>query len=160
MGVGKIFMKSFINAVKKTFSVQVGVELEVKESFIAKGQQDLPRSDISGVIGITSDEISGTLSIMFSRDVFVRLVSKMLMEEQEEINEENDSAAGELANIILGQAKADLNENHGKAIQCAIPSIIVGSEHFVKSTKQNDEAFIIPFQCEFGIFHVRINIDK
>jgi len=159
MGIGKNFMTSFVDSTINTFKVQVGVDVTPQKPFMSADPVSIS-CDISGIIGVTSEEFAGSLALLFPAETFLGIVSKMLMEDFKEINSENESAAGELANIILGQAKRELNEHHGQAIQIALPSIITGKDHIVKSMVEGEESFIIPFSSEYGMFHVKINIEK
>jgi chemotaxis protein CheX len=154
------FTKSFIKATIDTFKIQIGMDITPQTPLAIESAKELT-ADISGVIGITSDSINGHLSVMFTSDVFLKIVSKMLMEEYSEINEENDSAAGELSNIILGQAKKNLNENYGQAISYALPSIIKGHQFVIKAIDETQKnSFAIPFETEFGIFHIKLSVSK
>ena len=69
----------------------------LKKDFVAKG-------DVSGVIGLTG-ETSGTISVSFTENSILAIVSSMFNEEMTELNDEIKDAVGEIANMISGQAR-------------------------------------------------------
>ena len=80
------------------------------------------------------------------------------MEEFTEIDDELQDGAGELLNIIFGQAKAALNER-GYGLDLAIPSVIRGND--LKVTHMtNSPAIIIPFTSEVGPLYIEVGIDR
>lgn len=158
-GFGREFITAFVKSTEETFKIQVGIEVKPQKSFILKEGEGL-KSDISGVIGVVSEDFTGSLSLLFKKDIFLAIASKLLMEDFTEINELNESAAGELANIILGQAKRKLNEEHDYTIQLALPSIITGDGHEVHEIHVRGEGFVVPFECEHGTFYVKLRVSK
>ncbi len=72
----------------------------------------------------------------------------MLGEECKEINEQNIDLVGELANIILGQAKIELG-TLGYAVQMAVPSCVWGKDHKIKHFG-NGVCIVLPFETEAG----------
>jgi chemotaxis protein CheX len=52
----------------------------------------------------------GTLLISFDEIVYLKMVTSMLGEEQTGLNADNADAVGEVANMILGNAKSDFTE--------------------------------------------------
>jgi chemotaxis protein CheX len=82
----------------------------------------------------------------------------MLGENQSEIINEMQDAAGELLNIIFGQAKALLNDNKGYTIQKAIPTVVRGQSlqvhHLTRET-----AVILPFVTNLGDFHIEVSLE-
>ena len=81
----------------------------------------------------------------------------MFGEEMKEINNEITDAVGELANMISGQARKELEEI-GKVFHGAIPSVITGKNHkLVPMTKGNK--VVIPFKTDSGSFTVEVALD-
>lgn len=112
--------------------------------------------DISDVVGVVSSGFKGTISLSFSEAGFIKVISKMLQEEIQTINDENKDAVAELLNIIFGKAKKILNAS-GLNIQQAIPSIIRGPGHSIQHQAQN-QTIVIPFTCpEIGNFRAEVS---
>ena len=160
MEIKEIFISSFVEAVVDTFAIQVRSEVKPQAHYIIK-PNDKFLCDISGTMSINSNEFKGSLSILFEEAIFLKIVSKMLSEEQNEVTNENESGAGELANIIMGQAKRKLNELYGYSIALALPTIVYGKGHAVRTVSQEEkEGVIIPFLSNFGTFHIKISVGK
>ena len=76
----------------------------------------------------------------------------MLGEEYTKLDNEIVDGAGELTNMIFGQAKVELNQL-GHGIKTAIPSVILGKDHSL-SGMTKEPVVIVPFETEFGLFYV------
>jgi len=87
------------------------------------------RGDIAAMIDLNSKVFQGALVISFDKSLYFKLLSNMLGEEHSEINAENRDAIGEVANMVLGNAKSDITDygialtlprilNVGEAVAC------------------------------------------
>ncbi len=115
------------------------------------------RGDVSGVIGLTG-EAMGMISVSFSEKSILAIVSKMFGKEMKELNEEIRDAAGEISNMISGQARQRL-EGLGISLQAAIPTVIMGKNHTITHmTKQ--PIIAIPFDTDNGEFTIEVCLEK
>ena len=151
------FINPFIVAANKVFETQVTIKLENKKPYVSEAG-DLPRIDIAGILSLTSKEFNGSISICFSKEVFLKVYGKMLGEEISEINDDVKDCAGELLNIIFGQAKTILNDEMGYSFEKSIPTILAGEKLSLHYHSQKP-AMVIPFGSEVGDFFLEILID-
>lgn len=147
------FINPFLEATIYVLKVQAQVEIKPGKIYVKKDTAELS-GDISGVIGLVSDSFSGNVIITFPEKMFLTLMSKILREDFTAINKENADGAGELTNMIFGQAKITLNEQ-GYGIKTALPSLIIGKSHHFTGTKQ-ELVVVVPFESEIGNFFVEI----
>jgi chemotaxis protein CheX len=119
--------------------------------YIKKGNS--AKGDISGIVGITGDT-EGSLCITFSKESILFIVSKILGEKKEEIDEEVKDAVGELTNMISGDSRRRLEEI-GYHFIGAIPSVISGEGHEVKHITKGP-ILSIPFNIDSGQFVVEV----
>jgi chemotaxis protein CheX len=110
--------------------------------------------DISGVIGLVADAFTGSVVISFPEETFLKIMSRMVGEEYTSLTSEIQDGAGELTNIIFGQAKVILNER-GYNIQTALPSVIVGGDHAVIASGRAPR-IVVPFTSDAGPFFIEI----
>jgi len=151
------FIKAFIDTTRLTLKVQCFTEIVPQKPYI-KGKGQVPAAiDIAGVIGLTSKHFSGSIALCFPEKTFLSLVGKMLGEEYKEINDEVEDAAGELLNIIFGQAKISLNKK-GYEIEKALPSIFRGQDLKVKHLAPAPTV-MLPFAVGDMTFHIEVGID-
>ena len=78
----------------------------------------------------------------------------MLGEEFTTLNSEIIDGAGELTNMIFGQAKITLNEK-GYGIKTALPSVIAGKDHSLNAMTKGP-VVVVPFTTPKGNFFVEI----
>jgi len=148
------FINPFISATQKTLEVQCSVSVTPHKPYVKKPSDPPLLGDLSGIIGIVSETFSGSLAISFPEQLFLKMANKLLGLSMAEITPEVVDFVGELSNIILGQAKGELN-NLGYKIHQAIPSCIWGKDHKIKSFGSG-VCVVIPFETEDGIFHIEV----
>ena len=152
------FINPFLKATVNTFGIQANTEITIGTP-IRKDDSYKPRIALAGIIGITSKAFTGSLAICFPKEVFLLVYNNMLGSKETEINQDMEDAAGEFTNIILGQAKAELNSEHGYEIGKSIPSIISGDrvdiQHF-----SNHFSVVVPLSTSAGDFYLDICIEK
>jgi len=147
------FINPFIDGAIETLKIQCSFEAKAGKPFL-KGKGPEIKTDIAAVIGLTSATFNGTVALCFSESLFLIMMEKMLGEKNTSITKELEDGASELLNIIFGQAKKVLNEK-GYKIEKAIPTIVRGSNLSVKHLSSNP-TLVLPFETEFGIFHMEI----
>lgn len=147
------FINPFLTATMHVLEVQASVDAIAQSIFIKK-DCDKFQGDISGVIGIISETFTGSVVISFSEATFLNIMSSMLGEEIKEITKETSDGAGELTNMIFGQAKISLNEK-GYGIKTAIPSVVTGRNHSL-TTLTAGTTVVIPFKSNVGDFFIEI----
>lgn len=147
------FINPFLSATITVLKTQASTEANAGQVY-RKASRDKFLGDISGVIGLVSEAFTGSVVISFPAPTFLNIMSRMLGEEYKEITKEIEDGAGELTNIIFGQAKIILNER-GYGIKTALPSVITGQNHSILQMS-NGPRVIIPFNTDIGPFFVEI----
>lgn len=147
------FINPFLQATINVLQIQTHTASKPGQ-ISRKNSRDRWLGDISGVIGIVNPAFSGAVVISFPSKTFLTIMSRMLGEEFPELTKEIEDGAGELTNIIFGQAKTTLNSS-GYAIQTALPSVVTGRDHAVLNMTQGPTV-IIPFSSDAGDFFVEI----
>lgn len=148
------FINPFLEATMKVLEVQT--QTLCRPSAPTRKVAGDPRfvADISGVIGLVSDAFNGSVVISFPAQTFLTVMSRMMGEEMKEINKDIEDGAGELTNMIFGQAKLALNEK-GYGINTAIPSVVKGQGHSVSGIT-NGPVVVVPFETDAGPFFIEI----
>jgi chemotaxis protein CheX len=112
--------------------------------------------DVTGIIGLAGASVMGNMMVSFNEKGVLYIVSKMLMEEYREINQDVFDAVGEITNIITGGAKKEFSEM-GISIEMALPMVVSG-----KGVEINQLAaspiISIPFSFPEGAFVVEANL--
>ncbi len=150
------FVKIFAAATLDTLKIQCSFEAKAGRPF-AKGSQDEFPVDIAGVIGISSKNFCGAISVGFPMRTYLKIMSGMLGENFSEMSEELQDGAGELVNIIFGSAKKSLSER-GYTVDRAIPTVVMGSNLRVNHMSEVP-IVIIPFQSKDGPFQIEIVVE-
>lgn len=147
------FINPFLTATTKVLETQASTKAQAGKIY-KRETNDGYLGDISGVIGLISDNFTGSVVISFPGATFLKIMSRMLGEEFTVINKDIEDGAGEITNIIFGQAKVTLNEK-GFGINTALPSVVSGKEHTIKPMATG-QRMVIPFETDVGPFFVEI----
>ena len=143
----------FLEATVNVLKTMAFTEVTAGKPFLKDGKE--AHGDITGIISFSGDA-TGSLSITFTEECIVKIVSSMFGEQVEGINEEVRDAVGELTNMISGDARRKLQQ-HGYAIRAAIPSVVSGKNHVIKHIHQGP-CIALPFKTGGGDFTVEINV--
>lgn len=105
---------------------------------------------IRGKIIIKSEFFAGALFVSFPLESYLALYSMAVGTKEEKLTKENSDFAGEIANMIYGQAKKTLDEN-GVKLNMAIPVIDQSGP-----LKSNSPIFVIPLETSVGKIYIKI----
>lgn len=147
------FINPFLSATVQVLKVQTQTEAKQGKIYI-KTDKDSFSGDVSGVIGLVSESFNGSVVISFPEATFLAVMSRMLGEAFTTLTKEIADGAGELTNMIFGQAKVVLNEK-GYGIKTALPSVVSGKNHSV-SVLTNGPIVVVPFESDIGPFFIEI----
>ena len=145
----------FTDAALNVLDTMASTRAQAGKPYIKKDK--VARGDVTGVIGRTG-EARGTISVSFSKKSILSIVSNMFGEEIKELNEEINDAAGEITNVISGQARKKLDEQ-GMSLKAAIPSVIMGKNHTISHINKNP-IIAIPFTTNSGQFIIEVCLEE
>jgi chemotaxis protein CheX len=152
------FINPFILATKTVLETQAQTPLSPGKAYLRKPSERIPM-EIAGVLGLSCAEFKGSISICFRAEVFLKIYENMVGEKHEQISSEIEDAAGELLNIIFGQAKTVLNDQKGYTLEKALPTVLVGEKLKLHHQSRNP-AIVLPFESPAGAFHLEILVDR
>lgn len=137
------YINPFLTSLTSTFQTMVNCEL--RRGKLELKQHAKLKYPVSGVIGLSGKAV-GTVVINLSESVARKSASAMLMMEITEINDDVVDAVGELANMVAGAAKAELEEYE---LSISLPNVITGSHHDIRFPS-NVTPICVPFESDFG----------
>jgi chemotaxis protein CheX len=143
----------FMGAIKNVFKTMLNLDVQFGKPQVKT--QETMSHDVSGIIGL-SGEVVGAVIVSFPKLSAVKIASTFAGINLSDADDDFADAIGELANMIAGNAKKDLE---GLNIMISTPSVVIGSGHQVKSTKVFPR-LIIPCSCVMGSFVVEVGMKK
>jgi chemotaxis protein CheX len=146
------FINPFLAATIKTLEVQCHTKIKVGKPYMRKEQtQDVV---VASQLSLVSDGFQGSVLLCFPEKVFLKVYSNMFGEQCTDLTDDMREAAGELLNIIYGQAKTDLNQK-GYRFPMALPKVLSAGAFRTHESKMAS-AMVIPFETDLGLFHLEI----
>ena len=143
------FLRSLVN----TFSTMLNCEARRGEIVLAS--LDERHFPISGVIGLSGKAV-GTVVINLSEEVALKAASAMLMTEVTSLDDDVLDAVGELANMVAGQAKAELEEYD---LSVSLPNVITGENHEIRFPSAANP-ISVPFDTDFGPLRLEVGLES
>lgn len=142
-------IEPFLNALLEVFKKQLNIPLTAGEVHPNFEFKDV--IDIVGLINIDSEKIKGELALCFTSSSFLSIYNKMFSENLENLNEEVSDSAGEFVNMVLGQAKADINKLTGLTVERTTPVVLVGDD-IMNDRITGPRTVTIPFELPGDLY--------
>jgi chemotaxis protein CheX len=148
----------FLVSTLKVMATQASTTLKAGKPYVKTGDDPFP-IEIAGMIGLHSlSGFKGSLVICFQTRTFLRIYSNMVGEEAKEITPEIQDGAGEIINIIYGQAKTILNEQ-GFKLEMALPSVLVGEKLKIRH-QARAQTIVVPFESDVGPLFIEVVVES
>ncbi|MGQ9505422.1 MAG: chemotaxis protein CheX [Thermogutta sp.] len=145
------FINPFIHSLHKTFLTMLNCPVERGQLSIKSDSR--ASYEVSGIIGLTGRAV-GAVVLTLSKPVAVKAASTMLLCDFSEINEDVVDAVGELANMVAGAAKAELEEY---SLAVSLPNVITGQDHEIHFPS-NVTPICIPFSSAWGPLALEVGL--
>lgn len=145
----------FLSSVSNVLSTMAMLQVSPGKPSLKKG--NVSQGDVSGIIGMTTATINGSMAITFPADVVFDIVNRMLGEKVSKVDDTVTDLVGELTNMIVGGAKGLLEEK-GYDIGMATPVVVTGKGHEIVH-KAKGQNILMPFKSDAGTFYVEVCFD-
>ena len=150
------FINPFLSSMLNVMSTMALMELTPEKPRLKKNE--VAQGDVSGLIGMVSEQTKGSLSITFEGKLALATMKSMVGEGPDEINEEITDLVGEITNMVTGGAKRMLSEK-GIEFDMATPMVVSGKDHTI-THKADGPVVIIPLSSEHGKAYIEFSFDK
>lgn len=149
------FINPFLQATKNVLETMCQTQVKAQKPELKKNKNTF--GDVTGIIGMASEEVSGCMILSFEEKCIIHVVASMLMEDPKDaLDDEIIDAVGELTNMICGGAKAALAKLDHK-FDLATPNMITGQGVEI-ATMSDSPTIVIPFTTDHGGFVIEANL--
>ncbi|MGO9110533.1 MAG: chemotaxis protein CheX [Thermoguttaceae bacterium] len=143
------YINPFIAATLNVFDTMAGMELRRGNPSLKDGIE--PSHEVSAMIGL-SGKANGTVVLSVEREVAIQVAAALLQEQPPELNADVTDAMGEMANMIAGQAKAQLEH---LSMTLGLPTVVTGPGHCLQCPS-NAMRICIPFCSSWGALDLEV----
>jgi chemotaxis protein CheX len=152
----------FINPVLKALTEVLATmaRMEVKPGKVVRKERDDPVSgkNVTGLMSMANDEAIASIALTFSEPVILEIANKMLPEPKHSVDGMVIDLVGELANMVMGGAKRNLEEE-GYAFNLSLPTVIMGSDYLI-AHRTRAPILVLPFRTLQGEFFVEASYER
>jgi len=142
---------AIIASTREVFSMMLGMDVEPGEPFV--GESAGTESGVLALVGLAGAWV-GTGSLSCSSALACHIASQMLMSPCPGINDEVLDAVAEIANMIIGNVKTQLEATVG-AMALSTPTVVYG-HNFETRRVGSREWVSVPFPCPEEIVNVQV----
>ena len=149
------FINPFLQAAKNVLETMCQVEVIPQKPSLKMDKTTY--GEVTGIIGMTSQKMSGCMVLSFEKSCILQIVGNMLMEDpKKDIDADIIDAVGELTNMICGGAKAQLSKLD-QTFDMSSPTMVVGKGRDLNYYSEGP-IIVIPFKTDTGLFVVEANL--
>lgn len=142
----------FVTAAAEVLHAETGTD-------VSRGQLRLDTGGIrvNGVAAMISllGQVEGLVMFSMASDTCRALISRMVGEEFEELNELVQSGIAELSNVVAGRAATKLS-NAGMFTDISVPSLIIGRDVTISVLRLT--RLVVPLDTEMGIIELHLAV--
>ncbi len=147
------YLNPFITSIISLFDTMLDVKIKRGTPFISP--DPLPEHEVSGIIGLTG-KAKGVAVLSLGEETALHCTERLLGERPSAINADVVDAVGELANIVAGGAKAQLQQLD---MTLGLPSVITGKDHTI-GFPSDLTPVCIPFECQWGPVTLQVGLKE
>lgn len=149
------FINPFLSSMLNVMSTMAQMELTPEKPKLKS--DDVAKGDVSGLIGMVSEQAKGSLSITYEGSLAIATMKKMVGEGPDEVNDEIIDLVGEITNMVTGGAKRMLSEK-GFEFDMATPMVVSGKDHTIHH-KAEGPVVIIALSSPHGKAYIEFCFD-
>lgn len=113
--------------------------------------------NVTGLISMVGNKASASIALTFTENAILHIAKNMLPTAPSQIDGVVIDLAGELANMVLGSAKTEL-DNKGFTLQLSLPTIIMGTDYLI-AHKTKAPIITLPFTMPEGDFFLEVSYE-
>ena len=149
------FINPFLISLMNVLSTMSSIQLTPKKPMLKKGAE--AKGDVSGLIGLTTPNLKGSLSVTFEKKLALMTMKKMVGEMHQTIDADVIDMVGEITNMVAGGAKRLLSEQ-GFDFDMATPMVVSGENHTIRH-QSKDKIVLIPLSSDYGYVYLEISFE-
>lgn len=148
------FINPFINSTRQMMQMMAGIKDFQKAELVAVHELRAT-FDVSAAIGLTG-AAKGTIVLSFTEAIASEILARLVGEPVTKFDQSVCDAVGEMVNIIVGGAAAELSRGTNGAIERSIPTVFLGRGHRVHHPP-SIPCINIFFRTEVGEFAMQVS---
>ena len=113
-----------------------------------------PIGGVSAMVGIVGTW-TGAGAVSCDEALACRLAGAMLMSQYDKVDEDVLDAMGEIANMVIGNIKTNLEADLGH-MQLGVPTVTYGKDFATRSTTVKMSWILVPFACGSETLFVQV----
>lgn len=152
------FINPVLRSMRNILTTMAHIEPKVGVPKVKEKNEICLGKNISGVMSMVGRRGNASVAITFSEAAILHIAKKMLPMEINAIDGNVIDLVGELANMVLGGAKSEL-ETGGYFFTLSLPTIILGSDYLI-AHKTDAPIIKLPFSMPEGDFVIEAGYEE
>ncbi len=152
MNIHELLSEEIRSATVGVLTTMLGLDADAGSATMSAVETG-PSHGVAAMVGVAGP-YCGTGSVVCTEEVACRLAGAMLMDEYPAVNEDVLDAMGEIANMVIGNIKTNLEERFG-AMALTTPTVIHGGDFSTRASGKHTWT-VVPFTIEGVGFFVQM----
>ena len=140
-----LILKIFLDATIYILETMTGVHVVAGKPFLKSGNKSL--AEVSAVIGLSSAQIKGAMSINFNRDILSQFILKLFGNTVQADEAGIVDICGEICHQIMGRAKQQFLKKKNMVFDVTLPTVL-NEENHILDYKSSSPVLAIPFSFD------------
>lgn len=155
----RLLIRYLIRAAYSAVEVTLNSTVSCDENYVAKAERvSYSQFDLISVIDVRNDFLKAQFRLCSSAAVLKKAATAMLGADAQIDKDTIESMAGELLNLIYGQAKSHLNDREGFNLPPAIPRVLRQDQFSqIDRSTSPEQLSILPLVTPLGSFYVEVD---
>lgn len=145
-------IQPFVAAAAEVLRAEAGVD--VKRGNLALESTAITLTEVAALVSLIG-QIEGVVVFAMSESMCLALVSRMLGQNYEQLDELALSGVAELGNVISGQAATKLSKA-GYQVSISVPTIIMGQGATIATV--GSQRLVVPLETELGTMQIHLAV--
>jgi chemotaxis protein CheX len=144
------YLNPFVTAAAEVMRSET--ELEVRRGALSLQQSPSTADDVNTLLSMVGD-VHGTVMYSMPLSMALALVTRMMGEPFEEMDELAQSGIAELGNVITGRAATKLSQT-GIAVDLSVPTLILGKGATISTL--DFQRLVVPLETDLGTMQIHL----
>lgn len=149
-------MTLFAGSVQELFTTMLGCDARVKT--VVQASAVVEDCRMISIVGLNGP-VRGAVALIMTAETALAMVSRFIGMDAREVDATVIDAVSELANIIAGCAKTNLNIHSNEPVTLSIPTVIMGQKNELLSPSWSAWRQV-DFDSELGPFSLRVTLEQ
>lgn len=152
------FLNPVLSALVDVLMTMAEMEVKPGRPRVKKHNEAVDTNSVTGLMNIAGTDAAASIAITFPESVALAIAQKIMRQEKTKLDGMVIDMVGELANMVMGGARQQMEEK-GYRFEMSLPTVIIGNDYLIAHRTQAP-ILQVPFKTASGLFSIEASFEK